>query len=162
MGMSGLNSPLARAYGSGARNRRSGSPANSLFAPLRQKAALDAETFGKLIVFAWASRHGRSDFPDSETWAKELLPHRGELPGDARDVLHAETRALGAATIAEYSDYMAAAQDAGLVRRYNPAYIRCHVEVGQLEACDRLNDYREKYGTVIHWLEKRVERLSQG
>ncbi len=147
-------SRLAAAYSAGGN-------ATSLFAPLTKSARLSPETFGALIVFAWAARNGRSDLPDRDALAAEFLQHRHELPPEGLEVLHPEVRAIGGEAIAEYSEYMAAAQDAGLIRRYNPAYVRCHVEVGQIEARDRLAEYRRTYGDLINWLDNRIEKLSQ-
>jgi hypothetical protein len=152
--MNAQASRLAAAYSTGGSS-------TSLFAPLTKSALLNPETFGALIVFAWAARNGRSDLPDRDTLAAEFLEHRHELPPEGLDVLHPETRSIGNEAIAEYSEYMAAAQDAGLIRRYNPAYVRCHVEVGQIEALDRLAEYRRTHGDLIKWLENRVEKLSQ-
>jgi len=132
-----------------------------LFARRDDAQQLDTETFGKLMVFAWAARNGRSDFPDRDALAKEFLENRKSLPEPASNLMNPEPRAIGQAAIAEYSQYMTAAQDAGLVKRYNPAFVRCHVEVGLLEARDRLDEFRGKYPDVISWLDERVKKLSK-
>lgn len=141
---------------------KDGADSHHIFTPLRSAPKLDAETFGKLIVFAWAAKNGQSDLPDRDSLVQELLENRDSLSDEGKDVLHAKPRAIGEPTIAEFSEYMAASQDAGLIKRFNPAYIRCHVEIGKIEAEDRLVDYKHAHGDLIGWLTDRMDALSQG
>lgn len=144
---------LADTYRSARRDK------HPLFDVLPRRPEISPDVFGQLIVYAWAAKNGPSDLPARDVLVEELLKNRASLPREVQAVMHSESRATGEAAISEYSEYMAAAQDAGLIKRYNPNYIRCRVEVGQLQAQDRLAEYKEQYPAIVAWLEARVENL---
>ena len=120
---------------------------------------LTPELFGKLFVLAWAESHGRSDLADRDRIISAFLSGADDAPSAVRDVMHLEDRITGP-SIAEYTDYMVAAQDDGLLKRWNPAHVRCYVEVAEDEAEAMLADYENEFADVVSWLRKRVKEIA--
>ena len=73
--------------------------------------------------------------------------------------MHIEDR-LDGPIISEYSDYMIGAQDDGMIKRWNPSYAQCRVEIGPIEARNLLNRYSQSFAGEITWLRDVVNNLS--
>lgn len=119
---------------------------------------LTPSVFGKVLVAAWAAHMGRSDFPRRDLIMRELLAAAGTAPPEVKAVMHVDDCLTGPA-IAEYSEYMAAAQMDGLVKRYNPDYVRVAVEIDRLTGKDILEMYTHDRPHVRKWIEDVVGRL---
>jgi hypothetical protein len=128
------------------------------FTRSRRKLSLTPELFGKLLVLIWGEQHGKSDLADRDAVIQALLDATDTAPDSVRSVMHIEDRISGP-SIAEYTQYMVAAQDDGLLKRYNPAYVRCHVEVQPSEAEYLLESYEEDFASELAWLRERVRQL---
>ncbi|NYZ16733.1 hypothetical protein HL658_29655 [Azospirillum sp. RWY-5-1] len=116
--------------------------------------------FGKLLVAAWAARHGRTDFPPRDRITDVLLERAGEAPADVDSILCVDDRITGP-VLADWSEYMAAAQMSGLVKRLNPDYVRVVVEIDGLTGRDLLDDYTRGKPELKRWVETVVDDLSR-
>lgn len=128
--------------------------------PKKHNLDLSSSLFGKLFVLAWAERNGPSKLAGREEVVREFLRAADKAPESIQSIMHVEDRITGP-SIAEFTDYMIAAQDDGLLKRYNPAYIRCFVDADAFEASTVLQSFEQKFGPEIHWLRERVEALSE-
>ncbi|GLK77658.1 hypothetical protein GCM10008171_29120 [Methylopila jiangsuensis] len=123
----------------------------------QSKIPLTTAILGKLIVAAWAAENGRSDLPRRERVMAALLDRANDAPAEVRQVMHVDRRLTGP-VIAEYSEYLASAQIDGLIKRYNPDYVRVAVEIDRATGADLLNDYRDR-PAVVEWVKSVTRKL---
>ena len=130
------------------------------FSVVEQPAVLlTPSIFGKLLVAAWALKHGRSDLPHRDEIIGVLLSSAETAPPEVRAVMHLDDR-IHSSEIAEYSEYMVAAQMDGLIKRYNPDYIRTSVEIDRLTGSHLVDLYTKGKDNLRSWVEMVVDQLS--
>lgn len=115
--------------------------------------SLTSEMFGKLLVLAWAEKYGRSILPSQESLTSALLA--ADAPERVKAVLHVDDR-TGEAKIQEFTQYVVAAQEDGLLRRMNPSYVMGEVKIDAPFARRLLEQFAKHYRPEIHWLRERV------
>lgn len=117
---------------------------------------LTSDVFGKLLILAWAERHGRSVLPSQESLTEALLS--AAAPERVKEVLHVDDR-TGEPRIQEFTQYIVSAQGDGLLRRMNPSYVMGEVKVDAPIARRILEKFAKHYASEINWLRQRVEAV---
>lgn len=135
--------------------REQGRFVNEGSTPLR----MTPELFGKILVAAWAAKKGQSDFPQKELVIETLIAAAEEAPDDIKKVLSVEDR-IGRETLANYSDYIAAAQMDGLVKRFNPDLVRVSVRLDRTNGANLLDKLTSGRENVRQWVDDCIEKLN--
>lgn len=120
---------------------------------LAELRPLTSEMFGKLLVLAWAEQHGRSILPSRESLTFALLAD--PAPERVQSILHVDDR-TGEPRIQEFTEYVIAAQQDGLLRRMNPSHVVGEVRVDAPVARRLLGQFAKYYEREISWLRARV------
>jgi hypothetical protein len=128
-------------------------------ATTQKRLSLTPELFGKLLVLVWAERFGRSILPSREELTQVLVggSEADHVPQTVLDVMHLDQR-LGAETIVEFTDYVLAAQEAGLVQRLNPSFVSGAVQIGSFDARKLLSVFEDDLKPEIEWIRSRLEK----
>ena len=123
-----------------------------------KRLELTAELFGKLFALVWAEKFGRSMLPSRAEITKLLIGSGDDIPESIEDIMHQDER-LGTRTIAEFTDYILAAQEAGLVQRMNPSFVSGAVQIGSFDARKLLSMFEDDLKQEIDWLRSRINRM---
>src|SRR5262249_4767549 len=125
--------------------------------PSARVLELTPAIFGKMLLLVWAERNGRSVLPSREELSKCLL-ESVTPPRAISAIMHVDSRG-GARRIQEFTYYMAAAQEAGLLRRMNPSYVAGESTIDRATAAKMLGRYVDMFPTEVAWLQKRIAPL---
>jgi hypothetical protein len=115
----------------------------------RPREEISADVFGMLLAIICAA-HGR-EMPSRDALTKLFL-RRQDTPQRLKDALQFVERHEGP-SLMTYTDMIDAAQQAGIIRRFNPGHISVATDIDQLNAQHLLQMANLEFNDEITWLE---------
>lgn len=114
---------------------------------------ISAEALGVLLALAYLAHSGAA-LPGREELTKLFLD-RGDVPERLRNAIQFADRYDGS-TLTTYTEMVDFAQQAGVLRRFNPGHVNTGTELGPLEAQHLLQMAATEFATEIDWLARLV------
>jgi hypothetical protein len=116
----------------------------------RPRQDISADVLGKLLAVVCTAR-GRQ-MPNRETLTKLFL-NRQDVPERLKSALQFVERYEGPALVT-YTDMIDSAQQAGIIRRFNPGHVNVAADMDPLSAQHLLQMRNFEFTDEIAWLEK--------
>jgi hypothetical protein len=116
----------------------------------RPRRDISADVFGMLLAIVCAARGQQMPNPEGLT---KLFLNRQDVPEHLKSVFQFAERYEGP-TLVTYTDMLDGAQQAGIIRRFNPAHVSVAADLDPLSAQHLLQMTNSDFNDDIAWLEK--------